>query len=86
MVLCSILWASTVRLGFCCGGGGFAAKKKNFNFFLGFVGVFWYGFLVGCGGFEFRERERERERESQRGACEEASLREEKLTNGVNGV
>ena len=53
---------------------------------MGFVGVFWYGFLVGCGGFEFRERERERERESQRGACEEASLRGEKLTNGVNGV
>ena len=33
-----------------------------------------------------RERERERERVSQRGACEETSLRGEKLTNGVNGV
>ena len=47
---------------------------------------FWHGFLVGYGGFDVRERERERERVSQRGACEETSLRGEKLTNGVNGV
>ena len=49
---------------------------------------FWHGFLVGYGGFDVREREREREREnvSQRGACEETSLRGEKLTNIVNGV
>ena len=43
---------------------------------------FWHGFLVGCGGFDVRERECV----SQRGACEETSLRGEKLTNGVNGV
>ena len=58
--------------------------------YFGFIAMnlveFWHGFLVGYGGFDVRERERERERVSQRGACEETSLRGEKLTNGVNGV